>query len=514
MTPANQETPRPRSQIIDGVGMAVGGVLVLLGSAITDWFPQLVGSGLLILAIVDFRRVRRTHGPAPSWVRPIAYAAAGIALFLVDPEGVRASGAVIGMVLIAVGLVWLWRALRSSEARGERLVGASVAFALAALVLLFPQTSVRAVTASLGFAFLAVGFALVVMTLSGRIGDAAQPWQAFVVWVREKQYSPDERRELVDRLYFVGDDAGARLTRFVTLLLLAAIIATLGVAADNVAVVVGAMLISPITAPLMGIAAGILLGLSRRTLWSLVTLIGAAVGVVALGALIGVVMPTFFLERNNLVSTFATPTLIDLVVALAAGAAGGFATARKDVSNSLPGVAVSLTLVPALATAGLLFEAGAFAFGFGALLTFLTNAVAIVLAAAAAFVLTGFAPLRRIEESGQSVRFGLGIVVLFVVLVTIPLAWTVEEIIDRNDLVSGVEVATHEWLGENSGYEVLEATLLKEAVEVRIAGTGDLPSVDDLSAKVNETANREVELVVKVMEQKTLVPGSSADGGG
>ena len=75
-------------------------------------------------------------------------------------------------------------------------------------------------------------------------------------------------------------------------------------------------------------------------------------------------------------------------------------------------------------------------------------------------------------------------------------------------------VATHEWLGENSGYEVLEATLLKDAVEVRIAGTGDLPSVDDLSAKVNETANREVELVVKVMEQKTLVPGSSAEAGG
>jgi uncharacterized membrane protein len=92
-------------------------------------------------------------------------------------------------------------------------------------------------------------------------------------------------------------------------------------------------------------------------------------------------------------------------VALAAGAAGGFATARRDVSNSLPGVAVSLTLVPALATAGLLFETGAFSFGVGALLTFVTNAVAIVLAAAAAFVLTGFAPLCRIEESGQSVRF-------------------------------------------------------------------------------------------------------------
>ena len=69
-------------------------------------------------------------------------------------------------------------------------------------------------------------------------------------------------------------------------------------------------------------------------------------------------------------------------------------------------------------------------------------------------MLTGFAPLRRIDESGQSVRFGLGIAVLVVVLVTIPLAWSVEQIIERNDLTTGVEVATREWLGDQSGYVV------------------------------------------------------------
>ena len=154
---------------------------------------------------------------------------------------------------------------------------------------------------------------------------------------------------------------------------------------------------------------------------------------------------------------------------------------------------------------------GAFAFGVGAVLNFVTNAVAIVLAAAAAFVLTGFAPLRRIEESGQSVRFGLGIAILVVVLVTIPLAWSVEQIIDRNDLTTGVEIATREWLGDDSGYEVLDVSLLTDAVEVRLAGTGDLPEVNDLVAQVNETAGRQVDLVVKVIEQKTLVPGQTAE---
>ena len=86
---------------------------------------------------------------------------------------------------------------------------------------------------------------------------------------------------------------------------------------------------------------------------------------------------------------------------------------------------------------------------------------------------------------------------LIVVLVTIPLAWTVEQVIDRDDLVAGVEVESLEWLGENSTYEVLDVSLLKEAVEVRIAGTGGLPDVSDLIARVNEKAGRNAELVVR-----------------
>ncbi len=496
-----------RLLVIEGAGIAVGGLLLLLGAALQDGFSILAGAGMLVLALFDMLRLRRLQSPAGSWIRPAASAVAGVVLIVMDPDIGTTAGIVVGSVLIVGGLVAIGRSLRSADEQWEYIVAGLVEFALAALVMLFPAIALRAVTAALGVTLLIVGAAVIAMALTGRIDEATRPWDAFRAWVRDQQYSPTERRDLVASLYFVGVDSRKRFTRFATLLLLAAVIATFAVVADNVAVVIGAMLISPITAPLMGIAAGILLGYGRRTLLALATLVGAAVAVVALAALIGVMIPSFSLERNSLISTFATPTLIDLAVALAAGAAGGFATARKDVSNSLPGVAVSLTLVPALAAAGLLFQAGAVSFGFGALLTFVTNAVAIVLAASIAFVMTGFAPLRRIEASGQSVRLGLGLVVLIVVLVTIPLAWTVEQIIDRNDLVTGVEVETLEWLGENSTYEVLEVSLLKDSVEVRIAGTGDLPSLEDLIARVNEKASREVSLVVKVIEQKTLAPG-------
>lgn len=493
-----------RRLVVEGVGIVASGLLLVLAATIQERFSVLAGAGMLVLALFDMVRLRRLQSSGGSWIRPAASAVAGLVLISVEPDIGATAGNVVGSALIVGGLVSIWKSFRSPDEQWEHIVFGLVEFALAALVMLFPASTLRAVFASLGIALVIVGGAVVAMALTGRINDATRPWEAFRTWVRDQQYSPTERRDLVSSLYFVGADARKRLTRFATLLLLAAVIATFAVVADNVAVVIGAMLISPITAPLMGIAAGILLGYRRRTLLALVTLVGAAAGVVALAALIGVLIPSFSLERNDLISTFATPTLIDLAVALAAGAAGGFATARKDVSNSLPGVAVSLTLVPALAAAGLLFQDGAVSFGFGALLTFVTNAVAIVLAASAAFVMTGFAPLRRIEASGQSVRLGLGLVVLIVVLVTIPLAWTVEQIIDRNDLVSGVEVEAIEWLGDNSSYEVLDVSLLKEAVEVRIAGTGDLPSVNDLVARVNEKAGREVELVVKVIEQRIL----------
>jgi len=105
------------------------------------------------------------------------------------------------------------------------------------------------------------------------------------------------------------------------------------------------------------------------------------------------------------------------------------------------------------------------------------------------------------------VRLGLGLVVLIVALLTIPHAWTVEQLIDRNDLVGGVELEAIEWLGDASSHEALDVSLVEEAVEVRIAGTGDLPPVDGLMGLVNEKTGREIELVVKVIERRMLTSG-------
>ena len=73
------------------------------------------------------------------------------------------------------------------------------------------------------------------------------------------------------------------------------------------------------------------------------------------------------------------PRLVDLAAALATGLAGAFAIGRKDVSDTLPGVAIAISLVPPLTNAGILLSTGRADLAMGSLLLFVTNYFAILI---------------------------------------------------------------------------------------------------------------------------------------
>ena len=101
---------------------------------------------------------------------------------------------------------------------------------------------------------------------------------------------------------------------------------------------------------------------------------------VAVGLMLGTLTPVDVVAAtNSQVSGRVHPRLIDLVGALATGAVGAFAMVRSDVSDTLPGVATSISLVPPLAVVGLTLQSGASGESLGALLLFLTNVGAILL---------------------------------------------------------------------------------------------------------------------------------------
>ena len=115
------------------------------------------------------------------------------------------------------------------------------------------------------------------------------------------------------------------------------------------------------------------------------------------------------------------PDIRDLVVALAAGTAGSYATVRKDASSSLPGVAVAVALVPPLAAVGISLEAGNLTFAWGAMLLYTTNLFAIVVAGFVVFVVTGFVPPRRLATTFRRSSLAAAAVGIVVIAIARPL---------------------------------------------------------------------------------------------
>ncbi len=181
-------------------------------------------------------------------------------------------------------------------------------------------------------------------------------------------------------LLFDGPERGRKLSRFWTLLALAAVIASAGVVADSTATVIGAMIVAPLMTPILGTAFSTVTGDRANTARSAALVAGGALAVVAIGWLIGVFSSVpAVAATSSQVAGRVQPRLIDLLAALATGAVGAFALVRDDVSDTLPGVAIAISLVPPLAVVGLTLEAGAYGEAGGALLLFVTNVTAIIL---------------------------------------------------------------------------------------------------------------------------------------
>jgi len=123
--------------------------------------------------------------------------------------------------------------------------------------------------------------------------------------------------------------------------------------------VIGATIVAPLMTPILGVVLAITLGDRRNLVWSAVLVVVGAVTVIALAWMLGNLSPIDVLApANSQVAGRINPRVVDLVAALATGAVGAFALVRSDVGDTLPGVAIAISLVPPLAVVGLTWEAG------------------------------------------------------------------------------------------------------------------------------------------------------------
>ena len=215
---------------------------------------------------------------------------------------------------------------------------------------------------------------------------------------------------------------------FYILISLAASIATLGLLQNSGAVIIGAMLVAPLMAPILAMGMSMVLAETRVfTFGAEATIKGAALAILV-GLVIVIISPITDATTEILART--EPNILDLMVALASGAAAGYAISRSEVAAAMPGVAISAALVPPLCVVGYGLGVSDLAIAGGALLLFVTNFIAIVLAAGITFLALGFLPAR--EEKGE-LRRGLRLAAVSLAAVFVILAVVTAQTIEQQD---------------------------------------------------------------------------------
>jgi uncharacterized hydrophobic protein (TIGR00271 family) len=249
---------------------------------------------------------------------------------------------------------------------------------------------------------------------------------------------------------------------FVVLLSGSTIIATLGLFQNSPAVIIGAMIIAPLMRPLVGLSLATLTGDSR--LLSRVCLTLAA------GTLVGVVIAAFMamfvrsLELTPEILGRTHPTLLDLGVALFAGAVGAYCQANEKLADTLAGVAISVALVPPLSVVGIGLAFNATSVWSGAALLYATNLIGITVAGAMVFLIMGYTPLRIAKK-------GLAISAAVTLLLIVPLALSMRELILENQISSSVRHILKERTVTFKGVQVHDVTVKRFIKPMTVVAT-------------------------------------------
>jgi len=312
-------------------------------------------------------------------------------------------------------------------------------------------------------------------------------------------YRPDERLRILERLFLA--DGSPWLARFTFLLGASVVVATLGLANDQPAAVIAAMVIAPLMTPVLGLACSSTLGLMRHSLRLLAIITAGSIGAVVLGWAISATLVVHQVTPEELSRT--EPRLRDLSIALAAGAAGMYSVVRKDLSSVVPGVAIAVALVPPLATVGLMVELGEWHLARGAALLYLVNVLAIVLAAVAVLLATDFMDSPSLRNPSVAVA-SLAALVL-AVAVTVPVWRTSRRADDEVTFVRGVETALEEWADTHDAHRVVGADVAPGQVSIVIAGPTNPPGLDRLRTAVATEAYPNPVVEVDWVESSPLV---------
>jgi uncharacterized hydrophobic protein (TIGR00271 family) len=304
--------------------------------------------------------------------------------------------------------------------------------------------------------------------------------------------------DVADGLFVDIGDTRAKVSQFWVLLVLSASIAAGGVIGDATPAVIGAMIVAPLATPIYGVALATVMGSSKHLRAALVLLVSGIVVNIAIGALFGLLTSQAVpIDANPQIVGRTAPRLLDLMIAVATGVAGSFALTRRDVSNILAGVAIAISLVPVLAVVGITVGAGRFDLAWGALLLFLTNVAAILIAGTITFGAAGYAreAVRRDPRVAHRAR---AFIVVLVLALLVPLGFASLRTRRYEMWLQHSTDAADSWV-EGSDWKIDSVHVAGDTIVIKVFGPDEPPIVADLKAAVRRDVPSDVP--VEVVEE-------------
>lgn len=302
---------------------------------------------------------------------------------------------------------------------------------------------------------------------------------------------------------------------YYVLLLASGGIAAFGLLANSAAVVIGAMLVSPLMAPIFGIALALSRGDLRLLRHAVISEFGGVLLIVGFAFLLGLL--PFALEVTPEMLARTRPTLLDLFVAALAGLAGGLAMVDERTSPALPGVAIATSLTPPLATSGLSLAFGAVDGAWGAFLLFFANFLTILAVAAAIFILAGFVTRAelgtRVDFLKRFAAAGIGLLAVAAIL-SRQLVITIDDWRLNQSIVATIEHS----LADDPGAR-LSRIIYDQASDgsVNVLATVNTPrsfspqKIKAMQQAISEKVNRQISLFVRCAITHDVAAAGSAN---
>lgn len=240
-----------------------------------------------------------------------------------------------------------------------------------------------------------------------------------------------DRKGTVDKIHKNIETKGANIW----LLISAIFIASIGLDTNSPAVIIGAMLISPLMSPILGM--GLSIGINdRKTLWLSLRHFLIAIAVSLITSIIYFKITPFGTLTSEIAAR-TSPTVLDVMVAFFGGIAGVVAVSRKDLINAVPGVAIATALLPPLCVTGFGLANGNWEVAWGSFYLFFLNSTFVSLATYIIVRILNF-PFKVYVNKEERQRSAI-LMVLVATLLIIPSFFKLTEILTKSNQNRNVE---------------------------------------------------------------------------